>query len=246
MSLSHVTVICTNRDKEIWSDHNRISTVRVRVRVRVRVTHIRCGNSGNLLPPIYAADRQIRNLSCECNCCKLLLVSWSENYPHCTTGLFLIFVFFFFYLPCFSSSCEQCIDLSTCKLLCTHTDTQLITHSCHLMSESKNNNAAHAHIRLPIYMPYMCRYVQCVFSINQETVHLHKQQQFCENPFQNTPRNNFLFAKYWQVIHQGILWKIKERKEKQLRKNMSIYWKIRPVLFKSENLLWVFWRYLWW
>lgn len=75
MSLSHVTVICTNRDKEIWSDHNRISTVRVRVRVRVRVTHIRCGNSGNLLPPIYAADRQIRNLSCECNGCNLLLVS---------------------------------------------------------------------------------------------------------------------------------------------------------------------------
>lgn len=130
-------------------------------------------------------------------------------------------VFFSFYLPCFSSSFEQCIDLSTCKLLCTHTDTQLITHSCHLMSESKNNNAAHAHIRLPIYMPYMCRYVQCVFSINQETVHLHKQQQFCENPFQNTPRNNFLFAKYWQVIHQGILWKIKERKENSYAKTCS-------------------------
>lgn len=133
MSLSHVTVICTNRTRK----YGQI------IIVSAQYESPTLDGSGNLLPPIYAADRQIRNLSSECSSCKLF-VSWSWL-SHCT-GIFRIFYISCSYQQCFSSS-MQGIDLSPCKMLGTHTDTQLITHSCHLMSESKNNIAAHTHRR---------------------------------------------------------------------------------------------------
>lgn len=46
-------------------------------------------------------------------------------------------------------------------------------------------------------------HVECVFSINQETVHLHKQQQFYETLFKTRP-GTISFRKDWQVIHQEI------------------------------------------